>query len=164
MYEEKTLNSKKCFTAKAGGIRKNGPAFNATNKFSTNTLLINILNLNKLLTTNIIRIVYTARYQGNKAGYNISLFYKKKKKYVNRYFYTNYDVSLSTIVTFNYWCVMKPCLRLRIANDEISSLTGEEANFWNDLLEKCKSIFAFLSIYVSLINRLKSSPLFKVQS
>lgn len=68
MEEKKTLNSKKCFTAKAGIIRKHGPAFNATSKFSTNTLLINILNLNKLLTTNIIRNVYTVRYQGNKAG------------------------------------------------------------------------------------------------
>lgn len=157
MYEKKTLNSKKCFRAKAGGIRKNGPAFNATNKFSTNTLLINILNLNKLLTTNIMRIVYTVRYQGNKASYNISLFYKKKKRYANQYFYTNYDVSLSTIVTFNYWCVIKPCLRLRIPNDKIFSLTGGEVNFWNDLLEKRKSIFSILLIYVFLINRLKSS-------
>lgn len=125
---KKTLNGKKCFTAKVGGMRKNGPAFNATNKFSTNTLLINILNLNKLLTTKIMWIVYTVRYQGNKTGYNISLFYKKKKK--NWYFYTSYrDVSLSTIVTFYYWCVVKPCLRLKIPNDKISSLIRGMANF-----------------------------------
>lgn len=141
-------------------MRKNGPAFNATNKFSTNTLLINILNLNKLLTTNIMWIVYTVRYQGNKAGYNISLFYKKKYGY----FYTSYrDVSLSTIVTFNTDVSLNRVCDWEFPMTKFPLWLGGWQTFGTIYQRNVDRFFSVLSIYVSLMNRLKSSLIFKIQ-